>query len=115
MIHLAVQQFDVRPILRALRALSTLRKRFAVEGSLPADGNCQQVLKSVREARIAVIGSSDQTKQSTGTKKGKKEIVPLVALLPEEEVYLSILEQVRILDRSRRQPQLIFAHLDGPL
>ena len=81
-IHLAVQQFDVRFILRALRGISSLRKR------LGKGDTGRELIKSVREARSSA--SVDQAKGPTTTKKGKTD----GGILPEEEVYLSILEQV---------------------
>lgn len=82
-IYLAVQQFDVRFILRALRAISSFRKRLG-KGDAGRD-----LIKSVRESRIAA--GAEQGKSVTTVKKGKSE---QGGLLPEEEIYLAILEQV---------------------
>jgi len=81
LIQLAIQQFDVRFILRALRAISSIRKR------LPKGQEGRSLIKSVQEARSS--GGSD--KAANGAKKVKTE---QTSLLPEEEVYLAILEQV---------------------
>jgi hypothetical protein len=78
LINLAIQQFDVRFILRALRAVSSIRKR------LPKGQQGRSLIKSVQEARSA-------TTQEKGTSGVKKSNGPL---LPEEEVYLAVLDQV---------------------
>jgi len=79
LINLAIQQFDVRFILRALRAVSSIRKR------LPKGQQGRSLIKSVQEARSA----TSQEKSTNGVKKSNGP------LLPEEEVYLAVLEQVR--------------------
>ncbi|KAI9725130.1 MAG: 26S proteasome non-ATPase regulatory subunit [Chrysothrix sp. TS-e1954] len=83
----AVQQFDVRFVLRALRAISSVRKRLVTEGK------ALETLRAVRDARLAP--SNDQSKQHTTSKKLRSE---QGAMLPEEEIYLSVLEQVVYLD-----------------
>jgi len=82
-IHLAVQQFDVRFILRALRGVSSIRKK------LSTSANGFEIIDAVREARST--GQVDTSKQATPPKKGKHDGE---ALLPEEEIYLAILKQV---------------------
>lgn len=73
----------MRFILRALRAISSIRKKLSKEG------NGLETVKSVRDARVA---GHDQTKSpSIAGKKLKSEPG---ALLQEEEIYLNILEQV---------------------
>lgn len=74
----AVQQFDVRFVLRALRAIPSIRKR------LGSPSSARDTINAVKERRLA---SQDQK-----AKKGKNETQ---GLLPEEEIYLAILEQVR--------------------
>ena len=74
----AVQQFDVRFVLRALRAISTIRK------PLNKDGDGLEILKTVRQSR-----ETEQAKSASSGKKGRSE-----GMLPEEEVYIAILRQV---------------------
>ena len=81
LVQLAVQQFDVRFILRALRAVSSIRKR------LTADRDGLEILKEVREWRT----SSNNEKASASAKKLRIEPG---TLLPEEQLYLAILRQV---------------------
>lgn len=78
-----MQQFDVRFILRALRGVSSIRKK------LSTAGNGLEIIAAVKEARTT--GHTAQGKSTTPPKKGRTEAGPL---LPEEEVYLAILEQV---------------------
>jgi len=82
-IHLAVQQYDIPFILRALRGVSSIRKK------LSSSGNGLEIIAVVKEARTT--GHTDHSKQSTTLKKSKTEAGPLS---PEEEIYLAILEQV---------------------
>ncbi|KAB8345853.1 hypothetical protein FH972_022908 [Carpinus fangiana] len=86
-IQSAVQQFDVRFILRALRGISFIRKQ------LTKSGNGQDVLNAVRESRSST--SNDSAKPAALLKKLKLEPG---SLLPEEEVYLAILQQVIYFD-----------------
>lgn len=83
-VHQAVQQFDVRYILRALRAIPALRKK------LVASGKGHDVLASVKESRSTSNGET--VKSAANLKKGKQELS--AALLPEEEIYLAVLQQV---------------------
>lgn len=85
LLQLAVQQFDVRFILRALRAISSIRKR------LTKDGDGLDILKAVRETRTS-------TSNEKGAATARKLKIEPGALLPEEEVYLAILRQVCISD-----------------
>lgn len=82
-VHQAVQQFDVRFILRALRSIPALRKKLA------ASGKGYDVLASVRESRTNQAEESG--KSLNNIKKGKQDYGPI---LPEEEIYLAVLQQV---------------------
>jgi len=82
-VHQAVQQFDVRFILRALRSIPTLRKKLA------ASGKGYDVLASVRESRASQ--GEEHAKSANNVKKGKQDSGPI---LPEEEIYLAVLQQV---------------------
>lgn len=84
LIQLAVQQFDIRFILRALRAICSIRKQLAKDDAV------SETLGSVKEARTT--SGQDQSKGVAQNKKGRADST---ALLPEEEIYLAILEQVR--------------------
>lgn len=74
----AVQQFDTRFILRALRAVPNIRKR------LGSPSAARDTINAVKERRAS--------NQDQKTKKNKTEAA---GLLPEEETYLALLEQVR--------------------
>lgn len=80
----AVEQFDVRFTLRALRAISSIRKQL---GKGEAG---REKIKALWEARSS--SRLDKGKASTANKKGKVIDEPI---LPEEEIYVAILEQVR--------------------
>ena len=72
-------------MLRALRAVCSIRKH------LNSSGKGLEILKDVREKRIANTG--EQGKSNASSKKLRTESGSLV---PEEETYLAILEQVHI-------------------
>ncbi|KAL9052727.1 MAG: hypothetical protein Q9162_005228 [Coniocarpon cinnabarinum] len=88
LLQLAVQQFDVRFVLRALRAVSSIRKR------LTKDADGLEILKAARETRTS-------TTNDKGSVTAKKLRVEPGSLLPEEEVYLAILRQVVYFDTQR--------------
>lgn len=83
LVLLAVQQYDIRFILRALRAICSIRKRLA------KDGKGLETLQSVREIRTST--SQDPNKLSAAAKKLRPEPG---SMIPEEVVYLAILKQV---------------------
>lgn len=84
LIAVAVQQFDVRFILRALRAISTIRKhlRKGREGT-----EVIRFIQALRNTRSAA-----QSKSSLANKQSK--VGPSENILPEEDIYLAIIEQV---------------------
>lgn len=85
-IRLAVQQFDHRFILRALRAVSSIRKKLA------SSDNGLGIISSVKEARNSA--NNERTSTLHTPKKLKPESG---AMIPEEEVYIAVLEQVGII------------------
>lgn len=104
----AVQQFDTRFTLRALRAISSIRKklsdevlvrvvgstyqpdqppfRILLQSAGIEPGNAKKILDSVR-AKEEEKASADKQKDSK--KEANKEVIP------EVDVFLSILVQVR--------------------
>ena len=91
-IRLAVQQFDHRFIPRALRSVSSIRKKLATTGNGLGTINSIKVIRS--------SASSESTNTSHSPKKSKLEAG---ALIPEEEVYLAVLEQVSCFNKANAE------------
>lgn len=92
LIHLAVQQFDVRFIFRALRGISSIRK------NLPNGQSGRSKLEAVRTARR----DGAYGKAASAITKSKVESGEF---LDEEDIYLNLLEIVRKHGQTRGHKQ----------
>lgn len=86
----AVAQFDSRFILRALRSISSLRKRLDPQVLTDAILSYYPQSNEMGKKLVSALGGSAQSTKTGPETNAKKEVVP------EVDVYLAILIQVRI-------------------
>lgn len=118
----AVTLFDARFTLRALRSISSLRKRLTPEilaqafsETFPATGNSTAVAKQLLAGinkqdtplgRQSSVEAESESESKTTSKNGKKEVKDVI---PEIDIFLGVLVQVFLYDAKKFQQGFEFS------